>query len=224
MSKKIMLPILLIVFIVVIVVGVIVFINVVKPKIIVSENEKKISQIDAKTLKNEIIEELKKSSLNTNNSLISTKFETYNISENNNLSISVASTFYAPIENYFDNFVFANMKIKDNEEFLHVPCFRITSNSNGKVENIEYLSYDKYDYYEVISNSINKVLKEKYNIDYELWSLAYKKDECKRERFTEFKWQLLSTDTAMKNYNIGGIDKVLNEEYSNIRIFSWNVE
>ena len=213
----------------------IVIANIMKPKILVNQTEKKISQIDASQLQEKIIEELRNTALNINKSSIKTDFQVCDINKKDYFCENIAfdSIFYAPSKNYFDNFVFATI-IKDKQEnFLYIPCFRITSDSNGKVRNIEYLCSDQYDIYTIIENSINKVLKDGYNINTPIWKVSdIKYGYNQSNRYTlmdwlqidkkDYRYEIISLITQKDKNSIKEIEQKSNA--SRISIFGWNID
>lgn len=213
----------------------IVIVNIMKPKILVSQTEKKISQIDANQLQEKIIEELKNTALNVNKSSIKTDFQICDINNKDYFgeNIGFASIFYAPSENYFDNFVFATIIKETQENFLYIPCFRITSDSNGKVKNIEYLCSDQYDIYTIIENSINRVLKDDYNINTPIGKVSdikYGYNQPNRYALMDwlqidkkdYRYEIISAITHKDKNSIKEIEQ--KDNGPRISIFSWNID
>lgn len=217
--------------IIVLVIG-IVIVNIMKPKILVSQTEKKISQIDASQLQEKIIEELKNTALNINKSQIKTDFQVCDINRKDYFCENIAfdSIFYAPSENYFDNFVFATITKDKQENFLYIPCFKITSDSNGKVKNIEYLCSDHYDIYIIIEKSINKVLKDVYNLNTPIENVSYKYGYNQSNTYVDwlkidkkdYRYEIISIITQKDKNSIKEIEQKDNS--SIINISSWNID
>ena len=199
---------------------------------LINDTEKKIGQINAEELENQIIKELENTPLNINTSGYKTTFEICNKDKNSKLSATVGanSIFYGPSENYFENFICAVIS-NDTEQLMIFPCFRITSNDSNKVENIQYISYDNLGISNNIHNTITNILKNKYGIKKDLIRITDIKTQGKyEEHFKQSKFIDLGEIDDLKpiflliNKDIdkSELDKKLQDmNYKDITIFEW---
>lgn len=159
---KIKFRIMVIIFIIALLVPVVM---IVKEEILVSKsisNTKKIlSNIEAKEMQNEIIEELKDSKININTSSVKTQFEVFQKVDENVLKACTYSS------NYDDekDFVFAFITDEREEKGVAIPLFKIVSDSDGNFKKIEYVSGGNWFSNNIVGTAINDVLRTKYGLE-----------------------------------------------------------
>lgn len=238
-GKAIKIIVSIILVIAVIVCGIIIK-NIMEPKILISQTEKKVSQIDAEELQNKLISELENSSLNVNTSLISTTFDIYDKNDKNSnwiVAMSILEGFngyrYGRSEDIFDGFVFVKIEEKSKNNAFYYPCFKITSNDIGKIKNIEYVCNDAYNISDIIENTINNVLKEQYNINKPLANVSDMKYGYNYpSRFNQASFFVSANDfgTDIISKVTGETDKsyiktkLQKDNGWHVSIFSWNVD
>ena len=129
----------------------------------IKETEQKIRNIDASELQDNLINAFKKTNINLQgNGYYATFGDAYGLTR----MISDDKTFS---ETYLGDFICVGFLVSDNSEngLAVIPLFKIESDSNGKVKNILYLdiSTKVYELSELVKNTVEQVLKDKYNID-----------------------------------------------------------
>lgn len=163
MNKKTMkIIVAIIITILVIILGVFTM-KIITTNIKIKETEQKLSEIDAEELKTKLIEELKKTKLNVSVDLIDT----------NNMFVE---TMFADSEN-FKGYVTATticFKGYNVVGAVETPCFKINSDNNGKLKNIEYTEKFMDGVY-IIEKAVKDVFKNEYNIEFTIKNSTYNK-------------------------------------------------
>lgn len=140
--------------IIIILVGLFFLIKTISTNMKINETKEKLSQINAEELKTKLIEELEKTDLNVDLTLDS----------------MFVDTIVAEGEDELEGFtVMSIMAFKNNKVVgaVEIPCFKIVSDSNGKLKNIEYIQ-SKIMKSVSISEIVRDVFKNSYNI--EVWT------------------------------------------------------
>lgn len=139
--------------IIIILVGLFFLIKTISTNMKINETKEKLSQINAEELKTKLIEELEKTDLNVD-------FE---------LDTMSVDTIVTEGEDELEGFtVMSIMAFKNNKVVgaVEIPCFKIESDNNGKLKNIEYIQA-KIMKSVSISEIVRDVFKNSYNI--EVW-------------------------------------------------------
>lgn len=135
----------------------------------INQVKERISQIKTEELQKNIIDELKNTSLNINNSSMETYFGT-----ETNDSMDMALSFYYGLvsQGYSSNknnegYVYAFVSSKNRNIGVMIPCFKIESDNNGNVKNIVIPNSNRVSLpiKKVMWDTLEKVFNEKYNID-----------------------------------------------------------
>lgn len=115
----------------------------------IKETEKKLSEIDATELQDRLIEELKKSKLYL---------------ELDSENIFVATMFNEGVT-FKDYITLSYLCIKNGNPVgaVEIPCFKITSDSNGKFKSIEYTERTVEEY--IVPSIVEKVFKDNYDVN-----------------------------------------------------------
>ncbi len=131
---------------------------------LINQTEKTLSEINAKELEKNLIEELKNSTLNVNTSSLKTIFgteDTFSKEFNGVSALDFALSLRYKNENPYKDYVCAYIVTDKAENGIVVPCFKIISDNNGNFKYILYLTNSKFN----VSNVVNKVFKNKYNVN-----------------------------------------------------------
>ena len=161
-KKKSIKIIVIIIIIAILVIGGIFIVKMIKENNEIKETENKISSIKAEELQTEIINALGETEINLNTGNYSTICKDTSIIE---------ETEYQNKElmEKLNGFVVAGIKANNNysQGIVIIPLFKIESDNKGYVKNISYISTTSnyYEISEIIQNTIESVLKEKYSID-----------------------------------------------------------
>ena len=131
--------------------------------------KERISQIKTEELQKNMIDELKNTSLNINNSSMETYFGT-----ETNDTMDMALSFYYDLvsQGYSSNknnegYIYAFVSSKNRNIGVMIPCFKIESDNNGNVKNIVIPNSNRVSLpiKKVMWDTLEKVFNEKYNID-----------------------------------------------------------
>lgn len=161
-KKKSIKIIVIIIIIAILVIGGIFIVKMIKENKEIKETENKISSIKAEELQTEIINALGETEINLNTGNYSTICKDTSIIE---------ETEYPNKElmEKLNGFVVAGIMANNNysQGIVIIPLFKIESDNKGYVKNISYISTTSnyYEISEIIQNTIESVLKEKYGID-----------------------------------------------------------
>ena len=236
--KKALKIIIAIIVVVALVIGGIFAYKFISTNMAIKTTEEKLSQINAEELKEKLIKELESTKLNVNTSSLKTTFETYDLNDKSEMGnlILMWSKYYAPSEDFFNGFVFANISNNNlgNDKSFLFPCFKIESDIDGKVKNIQYTFRDNYWIAnDIIVKSIDKVLKEQYGIN-SLIGISYSRDKDNYTNHYKESVFYSSTDTDFATSVISEITQNTDKSYmekklqekkaTNIEIFIWNIE
>lgn len=161
-KKKTIKTIVIVAIIAILVAGGIFIGKIIKENSEIKEAQNKISLIKAEELQNEIINALGKTKLNLNTGKYTTICkDTFNIEETGYKNKEL-------MEN-LNGFVVAGIMKNDNysQGIVIIPLFKIESDNKGYVKNIAYIytTANNYEISEIIKNTIESVLKEKYDIN-----------------------------------------------------------
>lgn len=153
-KKNIAIAMAIVISIIVIVVGIFLT-RFILTNIKIKETENKLKAIDTKELQTKLIEELNNTKLNIN------------IDGTNLNNMYVITIFNEGI--HFKDYITATITCWRNSTIvsaIEVPCFKITSDSNGKFKNIEYTDF-LFNETQVIKEVVEKVFENDYGIDLE---------------------------------------------------------
>lgn len=217
MSKKvkIMLPILL-----VLIIAVVAVISIILNNGNSNQVKEKLGQIKTEELQNNLINELKNTSLNVNNSSMETYF---GMQTDDSMDMSLSFYYNLVMENYKGNeenndYVFAFVSSKNKKIGVVIPCFKIESDSNGNFKNIILPSHVGtggnvfVPVKSIMWNTIEKVFREKYDIDVSKYS-EYGKGKC----MLLTNANIMASDSN-RDYTI----QVFKEITNNTDGYSWN--
>lgn len=152
-NKKVFKMIIVVIIIIAIIAMAIFVGQLITTNIKIKETEEKLGQIDVKELENKLIEELK-----------DTKLYVEIDSEN----MFVVTMFNEGVT-FKDYITLSYLCIKNGNPIgaIEIPCFKITSDSNGNFKNIEYTEY-YFDSDNSIEQTIKNVFKNEYGIDFSM--------------------------------------------------------
>lgn len=187
----------------VIVVGVVATIFVM-PSMKVNNIHKKLSQINAKELETKIIQKLETSPINVNTTDISTKICSMEDMEKSGkveeLAVTAIDINYQlnkmpnPYKEYISAYITSTDSNKTGRVFI--PCFKISSDSKGNFQSIEYMNTSELYFIEpIIEQTIKEVLEKEYNIDISVIK-SNSKNEKVRYIPTNTKIEMYITDTS----------------------------
>lgn len=164
-------------------------------KLLAKDTEEKITQINASELETKLIEELEKTKLNVDNKSFNTTFA---ICDSDNINAETSYlTIYCEllgITNPYEGYILACITENKTElpERVYIPCFKVESDSNGKVQNIIYVDGNYFGIGRDLNNIVNNILREQYGIkSYSIESVKHFRDKYKNFPFGEAHYNYL---------------------------------
>lgn len=165
-------------------------------KLLAKDTDKKISQIEASELETKLMEKLKNSKLNVEDNSFDVVFEVCDKDiVDNNKNSNFLTIYYDLLKNQYSNstnpyegYILACVTQKNSKvpERVFIPCFKVESDSKGKVQNIKYVGSDYFGIGRDLSNIINDILREQYGVkSYSIDSVRYFRDKYQNFPFGE---------------------------------------